>query len=517
MACAFVASVVGALPDRGVYPQLEAGVKIALPAWVPAATLRVRVDPQRDLLTVLRASDAVKTYAIAPVCEAPTLACLGLAESDRAELTRVVQPDGRLPLAPADVRVADSDGDGIPDAVDILIGAKKAVLLATPYVETARKLPYPGGDMPTDEGVCTDVVVRALRNAGIDLQKAVFEDAGRAPKAYPFIAHRNPSIDHRRVRNLMSYFERHFRKVALDDLLPGDVILLDTFPDRKGIEHIGVVSDRLGKSGRPLIINAWTEGYRTSEMDLLGFVAAPVAYRVPSPATGAATSGFRLDLAHRQVVLAISDSWSGPSARVSWWERRSGAWARQSAPVPSMIGASGLGWGRGLLPGAATAALGGPDKREGDDRAPAGVFRLSRATGYGKSPPASTRLPYTAATPALRCVDDPASPNYNQIRDAPSGGKPAWSSDEAMLRDDGQYALTIVVEHNSDPVEAGAGSCIFLHAWPAPNVPSPGCTMLKPADVARLLAWLDPAKSPVLVQLPRSVYEAVRAAWDLPR
>jgi uncharacterized protein YijF (DUF1287 family) len=69
--------------------------------------------------------------------------------------------------------------------------------------------------------------------------------------------------------------------VALGDLLPGDVILLDTFPGRKGIEHIGVVSDRLGPSGRPLIINAWTEGYRTSEMDLLRFVPAPAAFRVP--------------------------------------------------------------------------------------------------------------------------------------------------------------------------------------------------------------------------------------------
>lgn len=270
------------LPDRGVYPELDGRVRIALPSWVPPGGLRVRIDRQRRLLTVLRDVDALKTYVLAPTCDAPTVACLGVGENDRAELGRLAGPDGRLPLAAESPAPADSDGDGIPDAVDILIGAKKTVLLATPYVETSRKLPYPGGDMPTDEGVCSDVVVRALRNAGIDLQQAIFEDAGRSPAAYPAIVHRNPSIDHRRVRNLQPYLERHFRRVALDDLLPGDVVLLDTFPRRKGIEHIGIVSDRLGKSGRPLIINAWTEGYRTAEMDLLGFVPAPAAYRAPA-------------------------------------------------------------------------------------------------------------------------------------------------------------------------------------------------------------------------------------------
>jgi uncharacterized protein YijF (DUF1287 family) len=285
--CAFIvaATAAASLPDRGVYPELDGRVTIVLPSWVPAEAMRVRVDRDRNLLTVLRGVDALKTYAVAPTCEAPTLACLGVAEKDRAELARLVGPDGRLPLS-TEAAPADTDGDGIPDAVDILIGAKKAVLLATPYVETSRKLPYPGGDMPTDEGVCSDVVVRALRNAGIDLQRAIFEDAGRAPGAYPAIVRRNPSIDHRRVRNLQPYFERHFRRVALDDLLPGDVVLLDTFPRRKGIEHIGVVSDRLGQTGRPLIINAWTEGFRTSEMDLLGIVPAPAAYRAPAPPTG---------------------------------------------------------------------------------------------------------------------------------------------------------------------------------------------------------------------------------------
>jgi hypothetical protein len=79
----------------------------------------------------------------------------------------------------------DADGDGIPDAVDILLGAKKVALDGAIYRETAPRLPYPGGDVPRQEGVCTDVVIRALRNAGIDLQRAVHDDAGRAPWAYP--------------------------------------------------------------------------------------------------------------------------------------------------------------------------------------------------------------------------------------------------------------------------------------------------------------------------------------------
>jgi hypothetical protein len=102
-----------------------------------------------------------------------------------------------------------------------------------------------------------------LRNAGLDLQPLVFEDAGRAPKAYPGIKCRNTNIDHRRVRNLAVYFQRHWRPIhRVEDLLPGDVILLDTFPSRPGPDHIGIVSDTLGRSRLPLIINAWTNDYR---------------------------------------------------------------------------------------------------------------------------------------------------------------------------------------------------------------------------------------------------------------
>ena len=506
------------LSDRGVFSELDAWVAITLPAWVQPADLRVVVDRPHRLLTVLAGREPIKTYPVDPKCQEPTLDCLGLRPADLDELARLPASDGRLPLA--EVGLRDSDGDGIPDAVDILLGAKKAALLASKYVETSPKLAYPGGDVPTTEGVCTDVVVRALRNAGIDLQKEIFEDAGRAPAAYPAIPKRNPNIDHRRVRNLLVYFGRHWRPVErLENLLPGDVVMLDTFPNRKGVEHIGIASDNLGKSGRPLIINAWTEGYRTSEMDLLGFVAMPIAFRAPA-ATGpapAALPSFRIPAETRQLVTVVTSDWNASRARLVWWKRHGdGKWIRQDGPVESVVGGAGLGWGRGIHPALVAQRLGGPEKREGDNRAPAGVFHLSQATGYATAPPPGTRIEYRRATPALRCVDDPASPFYNQLREAPAVGKIPWDSDEPMFRSDGMYALAIVVDHNRDPVQAGAGSCIFIHPWLKAFVPSPGCTMLPRAPVERLLRWLDPASHPLLVQLPQAILRTVAKTWGLP-
>jgi len=95
------------------------------------------------------------------------------------------------------------------------------------------------------------------------------------------------NIDHRRVGTLLPYFKKHWnqRKAALDDkddpLKPGDIVLMDTFPSRSGPDHIGIISDQIGDSGHPLVINNWTNGTVTSEMDLLGSV--PVLYRFRLP------------------------------------------------------------------------------------------------------------------------------------------------------------------------------------------------------------------------------------------
>src|ERR1043165_1871930 len=117
---------------------------------------------------------------------------------------------------------------------------------------------YPMGDAPRTIGVCTDVIIRAVRNAGIDLQKELHEDIRRARAAYPMVKGMgDPSIDQRRVATLLPYFKRHWEShtARLDDpadpLRPGDIVLMDTFPNRSGPDHIGILSDRLTRPGLP--------------------------------------------------------------------------------------------------------------------------------------------------------------------------------------------------------------------------------------------------------------------------
>lgn len=149
---------------------------------------------------------------------------------------------------------------------------------------------YPMGDVPENMGVCSDVIVRAFRNAGYDLQKLIYKDSQRHRKRYPGIwrGGKRPdrSIDHRRVNNLLPYFSAHFklinRKIGDHNratLLPGDIVFMDTL-NRAGPSHVGIISNILGKNGYPKVINNWTVGYKTSEMELLPHIPVTHHFRI---------------------------------------------------------------------------------------------------------------------------------------------------------------------------------------------------------------------------------------------
>jgi uncharacterized protein YijF (DUF1287 family) len=276
----------GALPDRGIFPELGPAARLVLPARLAPAALRATLDHERGVLVIYDGDDPVKAYAA--VAPGPAPATLGallprLAPRDAAELGEL--PAGLVLLAPGDPRAPrspDSDGDGIPDRLDVLLGARKLVENHATYTEGYYKIGYPGGDVPRAIGVCTDTIVRAFRNAGLDLQKLVAEDVRRTRAAYPLVKRPDTNIDHRRVRNLALWFGRHVRRVpAQAPLRPGDVVFFDTFPSRSGPDHVGIVSDRVGPSGQLLVINNWTVGTVEGEMDLLPAVPVTDRYRLP--------------------------------------------------------------------------------------------------------------------------------------------------------------------------------------------------------------------------------------------
>ena len=202
-----------------------------------------------------------------------------------------------------------------------------------------------------------------------------------------------------------------------------------------------------------------------------------------------------------QLVLVTTVGWSTPTATVRRYERAApeAAWVPVEKAVPALLGERGLAWGLGLH---AVPRDGAPRKREGDRSSPAGVFRLTAAFG-AREKIAGLKLPAVPVGPTLEAVDDPASSFYNRIVDRAAVAQPDWHSSERMhaVRD---YALGIVVAQNPRNVP-GAGSCIFLHLWSGKRAGTAGCTVLRERDLMALARWLDPAREPVLVQLPRAL------------
>jgi uncharacterized protein YijF (DUF1287 family) len=139
--------------------------------------------------------------------------------------------------------------------------AQKQIGVTVNYDPGYVALPYPGGDVPPETGVCSDVVVRALRQLGIDLQKEVHEDMKANFSAYPSrrlwgLKRPDKNIDHRRVPNLRTFFTRKGWRVPATrnpaDYQPGDIV---TCLLGDSITHIMIVSTRKAPDGTPLCIH----------------------------------------------------------------------------------------------------------------------------------------------------------------------------------------------------------------------------------------------------------------------
>ncbi|MHB1456564.1 MAG: DUF1287 domain-containing protein [Armatimonadota bacterium] len=157
-----------------------------------------------------------------------------------------------------------------PEIQAIIDSAIEQTHITTSYDPAYVIIPYPDGDVPSNTGVCSDVVIRAFRKAGVDLQAKVHEDMHANFAAYPLqwgLTRPDSSIDHRRVPNLMTYFKRQGKSFQITlnaaDYHPGDVVAWDF---GAGKTHIGLVCNKRNlKTGRFLIVHNAGMGTRLED------------------------------------------------------------------------------------------------------------------------------------------------------------------------------------------------------------------------------------------------------------
>jgi L,D-peptidoglycan transpeptidase YkuD (ErfK/YbiS/YcfS/YnhG family) len=215
----------------------------------------------------------------------------------------------------------------------------------------------------------------------------------------------------------------------------------------------------------------------------------------------------------RQMVVVTARDWNATDGSIQRFERDMGRWQPVGPCLPVVLGSNGLAWGLGLHPPHLT----GPQKREGDGRSPAGVFRLPYCFGYAPADAVrSIKLPYIECTVSVECINDTNSAYYNIIKDRLAVEKVDWKSSEKMRLADDEYRLGVFVEHNGPPAQPGGGSCIFLHIWKGPRQPTAGSTAMSAGAIESLVGWLDPRSNPILVQLPLTAYARLQPDWRLP-
>lgn len=173
------------------------------------------------------------------------------------------------------------------DGLDLVEAARRQIGVTVEYDPRYTAIPYPGGDVPRVRGVCSDVIVRALRDArGIDLQRLVHEDMAAHFLSYPSLTRwglfrPDPNIDHRRVLNLERFFARRGWALAVGEdvrgYLPGDIVTCRIGGD---LPHIMIVSDSRAEDGTPLALHNIGSGTR-EDNDLFSHVITG-HFRIPA-------------------------------------------------------------------------------------------------------------------------------------------------------------------------------------------------------------------------------------------
>lgn len=206
----------------------------------------------------------------------------------------------------------------------------------------------------------------------------------------------------------------------------------------------------------------------------------------------------------KQLLVVTTKNWSTPAGSLQRYELHDTSWQKVGKEIDIKLGRNGLGWGIGLHEVPKDAKI---MKKEGDGKAPAGIFKLKQAFGYA---PFNVAYPYEVYKETDHCVDDVNSNFYNKIVDSTKIERD-YKSHERMKFPKDYYKYGIVVDHNGIREGAiskkGAGSCIFIHIK---KVPTAGCTVMTESEMQKVLKWLDADKNPLLLQ---GTEDVVRSLW----
>jgi len=197
----------------------------------------------------------------------------------------------------------------------------------------------------------------------------------------------------------------------------------------------------------------------------------------------------------KQLLVVTTANWSTKNGVLQRYEKIQNHWQKVGEPISIVLGRNGLGWGRGLhtIPNNAKTV-----KKEGDGKAPAGLFKLNNAFGYNSL---TVDFPYEVYKTTDHCVDDSNSIWYNKIVDSTKTEKD-YKSFEHMKLKNNLYQYGIVVNHNPDAI-ANAGSCIFMHIKSPTGNGTAGCTAMSKKKIVKVLEWLKEENKPLLLQLPK--------------
>jgi D-alanyl-D-alanine dipeptidase len=240
------------------------------------------------------------------------------------------------------------------------------------------------------------------------------------------------------------------------------------------------------------------------------FLVLPAFAQIKRPQPPAVKPAFADSL---QAVIVTASNWNTTQGKARLYERSTakGQWEPVGEAFDITVGRSGMAIDD---TGSWEEKVAGVVKKEGDGRSPAGLMPLTFT--FGKAEKADARLRYLRIVENTECVDDVNSHHYNKVVNRNQVGIFDWKSSEKMVEVTPEYDLGVFVAYNSYPPVKGRGSCIFLHIWENPGDATSGCTAMSRENMERVVAWLDPKKTPYLIQMPEEAYKQYEKTWKLP-